>query len=200
MIDREKLHEGNEASECAEAPMRPDLLTARGMTARGTCPACQVAPVTAREDARKPCQPPAARGLPEAARGPSMASAGHPAAPCAACGTEVAEEEGDRDRSPARAGCTSTCPGPGAATAESRPAPAGEPERPVMERRFVCIEGGRRYYAVVRNGLQIFVGTQPECERFLAIHERKVAEETAQMHRVPRGTPGPWRVYRTLRA
>lgn len=69
-----------------------------------------------------------------------------------------------------------------------------------MEILFRCIEAGRRYYSVRLNGQEIFIGTRPECDRFLKIHEQKVAEEQAEARRVPRGRPAHLRVYRTLRA
>ncbi|MFM8979862.1 MAG: hypothetical protein ACKOSS_05305 [Planctomycetia bacterium] len=69
-----------------------------------------------------------------------------------------------------------------------------------MEIRFRCLEAGRRYYAVLVHGLELFVGTRPECDRFLAIHNRKVAEEQESLRRVPRGRPAQVRVFRTLRA
>jgi hypothetical protein len=74
------------------------------------------------------------------------------------------------------------------------------PERPVMEILFRCIEAGRRYYAVRLNGQEIFVGTRPECDRFLSIHNEKVAVELAEMRRTPRGRPAQLHVYRTARA
>jgi hypothetical protein len=74
------------------------------------------------------------------------------------------------------------------------------PERPVMEILFRCIEAGRRYYAVRLNGQEIFVGTRPECDRFLAIHNEKVALEQAEARRTPRGRPAALHIYRTARA
>lgn len=75
-----------------------------------------------------------------------------------------------------------------------------EPERPVMEILFICLEGGRRYYSVRLNGQEIFVGTRMECDRFLAIHNQKVALEQAEARRVPRARPFQVRSYRAVRA
>lgn len=158
------------------------------------------APLTARE------------GIPAGgADGPLEAAAQRPAgpilastAPCAPApspvGTAVAKTSPDRAPSRARTGRPRTPPAPGAGTAVAPPAAPGGPERPVMEIRFRCIEAGRRYYAVLVHGLELFVGTRPECDRFLAIHDRKVAEEQELLRRVPRGRPAQLRVFRTLRA
>lgn len=75
-----------------------------------------------------------------------------------------------------------------------------EPERPVMEILFLCLDGGRRLYGVRLNGQEIFVGTRPECDRFLAIHNEKVAQEQAEARRVPRARPFAVRSYRSVRA
>jgi hypothetical protein len=74
------------------------------------------------------------------------------------------------------------------------------PERPVMEILFRCIEAGRRYYAVRLNGQEIFIGTRSECDRFLAIHNEKVATEQAEARKTPRGRPAALHIYRTARA
>ena len=74
------------------------------------------------------------------------------------------------------------------------------PERPVMEILFLCLEGGRRYYSVRLNGQEIFVGTRLECDRFLALHDQKVAEEQAEARRTPRARPFPIRSYRATTA
>lgn len=75
-----------------------------------------------------------------------------------------------------------------------------EPERPVMEVLFNCLEHGRRYYSVRLNGLEIFVGTRSECDRFLELHNQKVALEQAEARRMPRARPFPVRTYRAARA
>jgi hypothetical protein len=75
-----------------------------------------------------------------------------------------------------------------------------EPERPVMEILFLSLEGGRRYYSVRLNGQEIFVGTRPECDRFLELHEQKVTLEQAEARRVPRARPFPVRTFRAARA
>jgi hypothetical protein len=109
-------------------------------------------------------------------------------------GTEVADKEVRREpeaRPLAEAeGCPRQASGDGPWT----------PERPIMEILFRCIEAGRRYYSVRLNGQEIFVGTRAECDRFLRIHDQKVAEEQAEARRVPRGRPAQLRIYRTLRA
>jgi hypothetical protein len=132
-----------------------------------------------------------------AAAGQPAAGTAQPAEPAAACtddGTQVAVR---REPSVSQA--------PPSAEPAGRPgqavqAPAWSPERPVMEILFRCIEAGRRYFGVRLNGQEIFVGTRSECDRFLKIHDRKVAEEQAEARRVPRGRPAQLRVYRTLRA
>lgn len=69
-----------------------------------------------------------------------------------------------------------------------------------METVFLCLQGGRKLYSVRLNGQEIFVGTQGECERFLQIHDRKVAEERADQERTPRAKPVAIRTYRQVRA
>ena len=68
-----------------------------------------------------------------------------------------------------------------------------------MDVRFLCIEGGRKYYAVVVSGEQIFVGTRGECARFLKIHEEKVASDHLDALRNPRSRAVPVRTYRQSR-
>jgi hypothetical protein len=75
-----------------------------------------------------------------------------------------------------------------------------EPERPVMEILFLSLEGGRRYYSVRLNGQEIFVGTRPECDRFLELHQQKVSLEQAEARRVPRARPFPVKTFRAARA
>lgn len=69
-----------------------------------------------------------------------------------------------------------------------------------MDTRFLCVANGRQYYEVVRQGEQIFVGTRAECERFLRIHEEKVARAKADALREPRSRSVPVRVCRNARA
>lgn len=158
------------------------------------------APLTAREGS--PAGRPGAGGrrAQEAGRAQMLASGGGCAPVGLPNGTAVANPEGGRARSRARTGCECTPPARDADTAGARPAPPDGPERPAMEIRLRCIEAGRRYYAVLVHGLELFVGTRPECDRFLAIHNRKVAEEQEFLRRVPRGRPAQLRVFRTLRA
>ena len=66
-----------------------------------------------------------------------------------------------------------------------------------MDVRFVCIQGGRKYYEVVICGEQIFVGTRAECARFMKIHDEKVAQEQADNLRDPRSRAVPVRVFRS---
>jgi len=68
-----------------------------------------------------------------------------------------------------------------------------------MDVRFVCIQGGRKYYEVVICGEQIFVGTRPECTRFMKIHDEKVAQDLADATRPPRSRSVPVRTYRQAR-
>jgi hypothetical protein len=131
-----------------------------------------------------------------AAAQPAACSAqpAEPAAPCADDGTQVAVRlEPSVSQAPPPAESAGR---PGQAVQ----APAWSPERPIMEILFRCIEAGRRYFGVRLNGQEIFVGTHAECDRFLKIHDQKVAEEQAEARRVPRGRPAQLRVYRTLRA
>ncbi len=69
-----------------------------------------------------------------------------------------------------------------------------------MEVIFFCIQGGKRLYRVRLNGQEIFVGAHDECERFMEIHNRKVAQQLQDEQRVPRARPFPVRTYRQLRA
>ena len=69
-----------------------------------------------------------------------------------------------------------------------------------MEILFRCLEAGRRLYSVRLNGQEIFVGTRPECDRFLSLHAQKVALEQAEARRMPRARPFAVRSYRTARA
>jgi hypothetical protein len=69
-----------------------------------------------------------------------------------------------------------------------------------METVFLCLQGGRKFYSVRRNGQEIFVGTQTECERFRAIHDRKVREEREDLLRTPRAKAVAVRTYRQVRA
>jgi hypothetical protein len=58
-----------------------------------------------------------------------------------------------------------------------------------MEVLFLCLQGGRKYYSVNLSGERIFVGTRPECARFMKIHEEKVAREQEEGLRTPRSRP-----------
>lgn len=114
---------------------------------------------------------------------------------CAASGTAVARATVQPDApAPTAPAVGRRSPG------QARWIGSAEPERPAMEILFAGNEGGRRYYAVRLNGQQIFVGTRPECDRFLEIHEAKVALEQAEARRIPRARPFPVRTYRAARA
>ena len=68
-----------------------------------------------------------------------------------------------------------------------------------MEVLFKCLQDGKRYYGVRLNGEQIFVGTNNECERFIAIHNAKAAQEQLDDQRTPRNRPVSIRTYRQVR-
>lgn len=68
-----------------------------------------------------------------------------------------------------------------------------------MDTRFLCIQHGRQYFEVVLQGEQIFVGSRAECERFMKIHDEKVARAQADALRDPRSRAVPVRVYRNSR-
>ena len=69
-----------------------------------------------------------------------------------------------------------------------------------MEVRFLCLQGGKNFYSVRLNGEEIFVGTRAECDRFIDIHNRKVAEEKAEQAQTPRSRPFVVRTYRQARS
>jgi len=69
-------------------------------------------------------------------------------------------------------------------------------ERLAMDIRFLCLEHGRKYYAVRLSGEDIFVGTRGECDRFIAIHDQKVAVAQAEALRGPRSRAMPAKTYR----
>ncbi len=69
-----------------------------------------------------------------------------------------------------------------------------------MQIVFKCIQGGSKYYSVQLNGVQIFVGISGECERFIEIHNTKVAQSQVDDKRTPRSRPVSIRTYRQTRA
>jgi|SoiMetStandDraft_5_1073268.scaffolds.fasta_scaffold1358133_1 hypothetical protein len=69
-----------------------------------------------------------------------------------------------------------------------------------MDIRFLCLQGGRQYYEVVLQGEPIFVGSRSECDRFIKIHDQKVADDQAEDLKDPRSRSVPVRVYRQARA
>jgi hypothetical protein len=68
-----------------------------------------------------------------------------------------------------------------------------------MEVLFLCLQAGRKYYSVNLNGEQIFVGTRPECARFMKIHDEKVAREQDENLRTPRARPYQAQTYTASR-
>jgi hypothetical protein len=68
-----------------------------------------------------------------------------------------------------------------------------------MEVRFLCLQGGKKFYSVLLNGEAIFVGTRPECARFMKIHDEKVAREQEELRRAPRARPFPVQTYHQAR-
>ncbi len=69
-----------------------------------------------------------------------------------------------------------------------------------MDVLFHCIQDGQKFYRVVLNGREIFVGSEEECDRFIGIHNEKVAQEQIDHARTPRNRPVSVRTYRQLRA
>jgi len=68
-----------------------------------------------------------------------------------------------------------------------------------MEVLFKCLQEGKRYYAVRRNGEELFVGTGEECERYLGLHQKKVEQQRIDERRTPRSRPVSIRTYRQVR-
>ncbi len=68
-----------------------------------------------------------------------------------------------------------------------------------MEVLFKCLQQGKRYYSVRLNGQELFVGTSDECERYMQLHEQKVAQEQLEHARTPRSRPFTIRTYRQVR-
>lgn len=73
-------------------------------------------------------------------------------------------------------------------------------ERPDMEVLFKCLQAGKRFYTVRLNGQDLFTGAKEECERYIEIHNQKVAQEQLDNLRTPRNRPVLIRTYRQLRA
>ena len=69
-----------------------------------------------------------------------------------------------------------------------------------MDVVFKCLQNGRRYYGVWRNGLEIFVGSRDECDRYLELLQEKVAQAQREAQRVPRSGPIRVTTYRATRA
>ena len=68
-----------------------------------------------------------------------------------------------------------------------------------MDVRFLCLQGGKKFFSVLLNGESIFVGTRPECARFVEIHEEKVARDLEDAMKTPRNRPVAVRTYRQSR-
>ena len=68
-----------------------------------------------------------------------------------------------------------------------------------MEIVFKCLQGGQRYYSVRLNGQELFVGTGDECDRYIEIHNAKVAQQHLDDRRTPRNRPVTVRTYREWR-
>jgi len=68
-----------------------------------------------------------------------------------------------------------------------------------MEVLFKCLQDGNRYYGVRLNGEELFVGTNNECERFIAIHNAKATQQQLDDQRTPRNRPVSIRTYRQVR-
>lgn len=69
-----------------------------------------------------------------------------------------------------------------------------------MDVLFHCIQDGQKFYRVVLNGREIFLGCRDECDRFIEIHKEKVSQEQIEHARTPRSRPVSVRTYRQLRA
>lgn len=68
-----------------------------------------------------------------------------------------------------------------------------------MELVFACLQDGKKYYTVRLNGHDLFTGTTGECERFLAIHNRKVSDEHEAERKPRRNRTVTIRTYRQAR-
>ena len=64
-----------------------------------------------------------------------------------------------------------------------------------MEIRFYGLHNGKKFYAVILHGEEIFCGTKGECQRFIKIHNEKVHRNLFETS-VPRPRPGNVRIYR----
>ena len=64
-----------------------------------------------------------------------------------------------------------------------------------MDVEFVCIEGGRKLYAVRSFGQDLFTGTRDECRRFLDVRQSKLRDERATELRPHRHAPFVARSY-----
>lgn len=69
-----------------------------------------------------------------------------------------------------------------------------------MEIVFRCMAEGKRYYGVWRQGRELFVGTMPECDRYMAAHRDKLHEERRQDAMPMRSRPVAFRIFRSARA
>ena len=64
-----------------------------------------------------------------------------------------------------------------------------------MDVEFVCIEGGRKLYAVRSFGQDLFTGTSEECRRFQDVRQAKLLGERAGELRPHRHAPFVARTY-----
>ena len=69
-----------------------------------------------------------------------------------------------------------------------------------MDVVFRCLQGGKKLYSVTRQGCELFVGALDECERYMALHQRKVLQEQEEDRKIPRARPYATRVYRHSKA
>lgn len=69
-----------------------------------------------------------------------------------------------------------------------------------MDVRFLCLQHGRQYFEVLRQGECLFVGSRAECDRYMKLHDEKVAKAQADAMKDPRSRSVPVRVYRQSRA
>ena len=58
-----------------------------------------------------------------------------------------------------------------------------------MDVEFVCIEGGKKLYAVRSFGQDLFTGTREECKRFQDVRQAKLRDERASALKPHRHAP-----------
>lgn len=72
---------------------------------------------------------------------------------------------------------------------ESSGAPTGAQRGLEMDVEFVCIEGGRKLYAVRSFGQDLFTGSRDECRRFQDVRLAKLCCEREGERRPHRSAP-----------